>query len=78
MVANWKLWVPFQFINFRFVPPQLQVAAANVCAVVWNVILSLLSHTKVEEPVAVAKAVAKGKAPADKKGKVTADKKDKR
>ena len=48
MVANWKLWVPFQFLNFRFVPPQLTVAAANVCAVVWNVILSLLSHAKVE------------------------------
>ena len=23
--SNWLLWVPFQFINFRFVPPQLQV-----------------------------------------------------
>ena len=65
MVANWKLWVPFQFLNFRFVPPQLQVAAANVCAVVWNVILSLLSHTKVEP---VAAPALKGKA-ADKKGK---------
>lgn len=24
--ANWKLWVPSQFINFRFVPQQLQVS----------------------------------------------------
>ena len=44
-ISNWKLWIPFQFLNFRFVPPQLTVAAANCCAVVWNVILSLLSHT---------------------------------
>jgi hypothetical protein len=23
--TNWKIWIPFQFLNFRFVPPQLQV-----------------------------------------------------
>ena len=32
MVANWKVWVPFQFLNFRFVPVNLQVRAANVIA----------------------------------------------
>ncbi|KAI5076324.1 hypothetical protein GOP47_0008389 [Adiantum capillus-veneris] len=25
VVANWKVWVPFQLINFGFIPPQLQV-----------------------------------------------------
>ena len=25
VIANWKLWVPAQFINFRMVPPHLQV-----------------------------------------------------
>ncbi len=24
--SNWLLWVPFQFVNFRFVPPQLQAS----------------------------------------------------
>jgi len=24
LVANWKVWVPFQLVNFRFVPPSLQ------------------------------------------------------
>ena len=24
LVANWKVWVPFQFINFRFVPQSMQ------------------------------------------------------
>ena len=70
MLANWKLWVPFQFLNFRFVPPQLTVAAANVCAVVWNVILSLLSHAKVEPAAAPAsKGKSKGNAADAKKGK---------
>lgn len=41
MIANWKVWVPFQFINFRFVPQSLQArpapraacpAASPVCA----------------------------------------------
>ncbi len=28
VIANWKLWVPAQFINFRLVPPHLQVCSA--------------------------------------------------
>ncbi|MED6165693.1 hypothetical protein PIB30_102075 [Stylosanthes scabra] len=47
VVANWQLWIPFQFLNFRFVPQQFQVLAANVIALVWNVILSFKAH-KVE------------------------------
>ena len=27
VIANWKLWVPAQFINFRLVPPHLQVCS---------------------------------------------------
>lgn len=26
LYANWKLWIPFQFINFRFIPTHLQVS----------------------------------------------------
>ena len=33
VIANWKLWVPAQFINFRMVPPHLQV---NPCACVFE------------------------------------------
>ncbi|KAF1859135.1 hypothetical protein Lal_00000965 [Lupinus albus] len=25
VLANWQLWIPFQFFNFRFVPQQFQV-----------------------------------------------------
>ncbi|KAJ6408425.1 hypothetical protein OIU84_011690 [Salix udensis] len=47
VLANWQLWVPFQFLNFRFVPQQFQVLAANVIALVWNVILSFKAHKEV-------------------------------
>ncbi|KAL4436140.1 hypothetical protein ABPG77_005588 [Micractinium sp. CCAP 211/92] len=42
--SNWLLWVPFQFVNFRFVPPQLQVLASNACALLWNTYISWKSH----------------------------------
>ncbi|MCD7449790.1 hypothetical protein HAX54_001527 [Datura stramonium] len=47
VIANWQLWIPFQFINFRFVPQQFQVLAANFIALVWNVILSYKAHKEV-------------------------------
>lgn len=47
VIANWQLWIPFQFLNFRFVPQQFQVLAANVIALVWNVILSYKAHKEV-------------------------------
>jgi len=47
--ANWKLWIPFQFLNFRLVPPPLQVGAANICALVWNTYLSFATHNELVE-----------------------------
>ncbi|TKY62762.1 Mpv17 protein [Spatholobus suberectus] len=47
VLANWQLWIPFQFLNFRFVPQQFQVLAANVVALVWNVILSFKAHKEI-------------------------------
>ncbi|KAJ0694812.1 hypothetical protein HanPI659440_Chr15g0613081 [Helianthus annuus] len=44
VIANWQLWIPFQFLNFLFVPQQFQVLAANFIALVWNVILSYKAH----------------------------------
>ena len=42
--ANWALWVPANFVNFRFVPPHLQVLFANGVALVWNTYLSIVSN----------------------------------
>lgn len=44
--ANWVLWVPAQFLNFRFVAPQHQLLFANVTALVWNVWFSFLTRPK--------------------------------
>ncbi|XP_015698525.1 protein Mpv17-like [Oryza brachyantha] len=47
VIANWQLWIPFQFLNFYFVPQKLQVLAANFVALAWNVILSFKAHKAV-------------------------------
>ncbi|KAG7555863.1 Mpv17/PMP22 [Arabidopsis suecica] len=47
VLANWQLWIPFQFLNFRFVPQNFQVLASNVVALAWNVILSFKAHKAV-------------------------------
>lgn len=47
VLANWQLWIPFQFLNFQFVPQKFQVLAANLVALVWNVILSFKAHKEI-------------------------------
>ena len=44
VVANWKLWVPAQLINFGLVPLHFQVLFANGVAVAWNTYLSWATH----------------------------------
>jgi len=44
MVANFSLWVPAQFINFKMVPAQYQVLFANTVGLVWNVYLSAATN----------------------------------
>ena len=36
VIANWKLWVPAQFINFSLVPPHLQVRQTSLRPVCEN------------------------------------------
>lgn len=45
VIANWKVWIPFQIVNFGVVPPQLQVAAAGILGMVWSVFISYKGHT---------------------------------
>ena len=59
VVAVGKIWVPFQFLNFRFVPANLQVGAANVIALAWNVYLSWASHKKVPEGIEKKNVIAR-------------------
>lgn len=44
LIANWKVWVLPQLLNFGFVPPPLRVGFANIVAVVWNTILSIIAN----------------------------------
>lgn len=44
--ANWMLWVPAQFVNFRFVPVPYQVLFSNLVAVAWNVYFSFATRPK--------------------------------
>ncbi len=32
LITNWKVWIPFQFLNFNFVPQKLQVGAHHSAA----------------------------------------------
>ena len=44
VITNWKVWVIPQLVNFAFVPPFARVAFANVIALIWNVILSVIAN----------------------------------
>jgi len=40
IIANYTVWVPSMFINFRFVPAQYQVLFSNFIGFFWNIYLS--------------------------------------
>lgn len=44
MKANWMLWPAAQFVNFSFVPSAYQVLYVNGIALIWNIILTYISH----------------------------------
>jgi len=56
VVLNWKIWLPFQFLNFRFVPQNYQVLFANIVALAWNVGLSYTSHRTTDDDEEEVKA----------------------
>jgi len=44
VVANYFLWIPAQFINFRFIPPPFQVLVSNSIGFFWNIYLSFVTY----------------------------------
>ena len=42
-LKNWQFWIPAQFVQFEFLPIDLQVPFTCVMGLVWNVILSALA-----------------------------------
>lgn len=48
MFANWMLWPFAQAINFSFIPKPYQVMFVNCVALLWNAILTYISHDDLE------------------------------
>jgi len=44
MKMNWMIWIPFQALNFNFIPLPYQVLANNTASVLWNGYLSWNLH----------------------------------
>jgi len=46
MRANYKVWPAVNLINFKFMPPDLQVLFGNIVAVFWTVYVIKLTSAK--------------------------------
>jgi protein Mpv17 len=42
--ANWKFWFPVCAVNYSVMPIELRIVWINVCALVWNIYLSLVQN----------------------------------
>jgi hypothetical protein len=57
MLTNYTVWVPAMFINFKFVPAQLQVLFSNLVGFGWNIYLSNVSHHKPDHGESLTDAI---------------------
>lgn len=44
LAACASMWIPFQYMNFKLFPANLQVLAVNAGCLIWNVVLCYLSN----------------------------------
>jgi len=49
MKANWVLWPAVQLVNFKFVPPPLQVPFINVVVLGWSAFMAMLATAPMEQ-----------------------------
>ena len=40
LVANWRVWLPAQLLNYALVPPHLRVLFGNAVSICWNMTLA--------------------------------------
>jgi hypothetical protein len=59
VLANYSVWVPAQFLNFKFVPPGFQVLFSNFVGFGWNIYMSYATHKNIKP--AAPKSVPKDK-----------------
>ena len=48
------LWIPFNLINFRFVPLEYRMMAGSAVSFGWNAYLSIIQHTHSHAPIVEA------------------------
>ena len=46
VIAIWSLWIPAQYINFKYIPIQFQVLFSNSVGFIWNLYLSSVTYKK--------------------------------
>lgn len=46
LLSSWLFWVPQRFLTLTYVPPAYQLLCGNVCALVWNVIFTMILTAK--------------------------------
>lgn len=52
VMANWTVWPALQLVNFRLVPPPLQMPVMNVGVFFWSTYLAVVSsRSNAEDPV---------------------------
>jgi len=44
------VWLPFQTINFYFIPLSLRLVSANVVYMFWAMFLSYIKHNDINSP----------------------------
>ena len=49
VVTNWGIWIPGQFLNFRFVPPGDRILYINAVQVLYNVFLCYKASERSDE-----------------------------
>jgi Mpv17 / PMP22 family len=62
LLTNYSVWVPAMFINFKFIPPHLNVLFSNSVGFFWNIYLSSASYRSIPAS-APASASASASAP---------------
>ena len=50
VLTNFSVWLPCQVINFRYMPPELQVLFANAVGFFWNIYMSYMANKKPDSP----------------------------
>jgi hypothetical protein len=49
VVTNYIVWIPAQFVNFRYISPNLQVLFSNTVGFFWNIFMSYMTNRDISD-----------------------------